>query len=84
MLQVTHVRQSSLMKVINVNTKTKTRQPTVTTTTIWVVQNYGSNKGICYANFRTKLAVCARFAHQLVQATCLDFVQLILSDAITV
>jgi len=30
------------------------------------------------------LAVCASFAHELVQAICLDLVQFILSDAIAV
>jgi len=40
--------------------------------------------GTIYLLSQQTLAVCASFAHQLVQATCLDFVQFILSDAITV
>ena len=40
--------------------------------------------GTIYLLTQQTLAVCARFAHQLVQDTCLDFVQFMLSDAITV
>jgi len=42
--------------------------------------------GTIYLLTQQTLAVCASFVHQLglVQATCLDFVQFILSDAITV
>jgi len=40
--------------------------------------------GTIYLLTQQTLAVCASFGHQLVQATCLDFVQFILSDAITV